>query len=45
MNNFNRNEFISQAEDIAENVLRHSKFILPSLGRLCLVSTFIEGFL
>lgn len=40
--NFNRNEFISKAEDLAEDVLRHSKFILPSLGRLCLVSTFIE---
>ena len=42
MNKFNQNELISKAEDVAENFLRHSKFILPTLGRLCLVSTFIE---
>lgn len=37
-----RNELISRGEEIAEKVLRKSKHILPHLGRLCLVSTFIE---
>ena len=40
--NYNRVELISKAEDIAETILRHSKFILPTLGRFCLVSTFFE---
>jgi len=37
-----KNEWIAKGEEIAEKVLRKSKHILPHLGRLCLVSTFIE---
>lgn len=37
-----RQELISKAEDIADEVLRRSKTILPTLARACLVSTFIE---
>lgn len=37
-----QNDFISKAEDAAENILRHTKYILPHMARLCLVSTFIE---
>ena len=39
---FNQNELIFRAETATENFLRQTKFILPTLGRICLVSTFIE---
>lgn len=33
---------LSQADDVADNILRHSKHYLPHLARLCLIATFLE---
>ncbi|KAJ8960449.1 hypothetical protein NQ318_013733 [Aromia moschata] len=36
------NEYVSKAEDITDTVIRKLKHILPTLARLCLISTFLE---
>ncbi|XP_026468649.1 surfeit locus protein 4 homolog [Ctenocephalides felis] len=35
-------QYISNAEDIADQILRKGKHVLPSVARLCLISTFLE---
>lgn len=35
-------DYINRAEDFADQILRHSKHVLPHLARFCLVSTFFE---
>lgn len=47
LNNINiserkQKELLNKAEDFADTVLKYSKNYLPSIARLCLVSTFLE---
>lgn len=35
-------EIISKSEEVADQVIRSGKHILPTLARLCLISTFLE---
>ena len=37
-----QSDLIQKAEDIADQILRHSKHFLPHLARFCLVATFFE---
>ncbi|KAJ6638988.1 Surfeit locus protein 4 like [Pseudolycoriella hygida] len=36
------NEYIAKTEDIADQVIRKGKYVLPTLARLCLIATFLE---
>lgn len=38
----NKQELLSKAEDFADEFLRRSKTILPTIARACLISTFVE---
>ena len=35
-------EYISKTEDVADQVIRRGKHILPTVARLCLIATFFE---
>nr|CAD7269522.1 unnamed protein product [Timema shepardi] len=37
-----QNPWITKAEDLADQVLRQGKHVLPTVARLCLISTFLE---
>uniref|UniRef100_A0A1A9VLY4 Surfeit locus protein 4 homolog n=2 Tax=Glossina TaxID=44049 RepID=A0A1A9VLY4_GLOAU len=36
------NEYIAKTEDVADQVIRRGKNILPTVARLCLIATFFE---
>ncbi|XP_063703636.1 surfeit locus protein 4 homolog [Culicoides brevitarsis] len=36
------NEYIAKTEDVADQVIRKGKHVLPTVARLCLISTFLE---
>ncbi|XP_055682764.1 surfeit locus protein 4 homolog [Lutzomyia longipalpis] len=36
------NEYISKTEDVADQVIRRGKHVLPTVARLCLIATFLE---
>lgn len=35
-------EVVSRAEEIADQVIRNGKYVLPTMARLCLIATFLE---
>lgn len=37
-----RNEWLDKLDDVADQVLRNGKHVLPHVARLCLISTFLE---
>lgn len=39
---FVQSDFVSKAEDIAEEVYKRSRLFLPTIARACLISTFLE---
>nr|CAG4637247.1 EOG090X0AUC [Ceriodaphnia reticulata]SVE73117.1 EOG090X0AUC [Ceriodaphnia reticulata] len=42
MSGLSQHPLVSKAEEVADEVLRRTKTILPTLARLCLISTFLE---
>lgn len=42
MNSLKQNELFNKAEDFVDTFLKYSKNYLPTMARLCLISTFIE---
>jgi len=37
-----RNQLMDRLDDVADQVLRHGKHVLPHVARLCILSTFVE---
>ncbi|KAI3382685.1 hypothetical protein SNEBB_003908 [Seison nebaliae] len=42
MNAIQKEEFLDRMELAADRLIKHTRFVLPTIARLCLVSTFIE---